>query len=58
MIYNIDYRHDVSLCITVWKVIRKKAMRQKMWNSKIEWKVNLIDVVVYLKLSFLRNASQ
>ena len=26
--YDIDYRHDVSLCIRVWKeIIRKKMMR-------------------------------
>ena len=29
MIYDIDYRRDVSLCIRVWKeIIKKKMMRE------------------------------
>ena len=29
-----------------------------MWNNEKELKVNLWDVVVHLKLSFLKNSSQ
>ena len=36
MIYDIDYRRDVSLCIRVWKeLIKKKMMREtKMQNNE------------------------
>ena len=36
MIYDIDYRRDVSLCIRVWKeIIKKKMMREtKMQNNE------------------------
>ena len=43
----------------VWKeIIKKKTMREKMFNSDKELTYLLWDAAMYFKLSFLKTSSQ